>query len=75
MIPLQKVKDIIFKHNMLEKELGMKAIKDFENLQKGDVVNTASDNTILNEWLGTCPKTSLNKGIKIFVNWYKDYYK
>ena len=61
--------------NMLEKELGMEAIKDFENLQKGDVINTTSDNTIINEWLGTCPKTPLNKGIKIFVNWYKDYYK
>ena len=61
--------------NMLEKELGLEAIKDFENLQKGDVVNTSSDNSIINEWLGTCPKTSLNKGIKVFVNWYKDYYK
>ena len=59
---------------MLEKELGMEAIKDFENLQKGDVVNTISDNTIINEWLGTCPKTSLKKGVKIFVKWYKDYY-
>ena len=61
--------------NMLEKELGMEAIKDFDSLQKGDVVNTVSDNSIINEWIGTYPKTSLSVGIKKYVNWYKDYYK
>ena len=61
--------------NMLEQELGLKGIKDFESLQKGDVVNTLSDNTNINKWLGTNPKKSLKKGIKIFIDWYKDYYK
>ena len=61
--------------NMLEKELGIKAIKDFDSLKKGDVVNTQSENTNLNNWIGTVPKTSLNEGIKTFVNWYKNYYK
>ncbi len=61
--------------NMLEKELGLKGIKDFQSLQKGDVVNTLSDNTNINEWLGTHPKTSLKKGIKIFIDWYSNYYK
>ena len=32
---------------MLEKELGLEAIKDFDSLQKGDVLNTLSDNTTL----------------------------
>ena len=59
---------------MLEKELGLKAVKDFDTLQKGDVVNTLSDNSAINEWIGTYPKTSLSKGIKIFINWFKDYY-
>ena len=61
--------------NALEKELGMEAIKDFDSLQKGDVVNTISDNSILDEWIGTYPKTSLSIGIKKFVNWYINYYK
>ena len=61
--------------NMLEKELGLEAKKEFESLQKGDVVNTLSDNIILNEWIGSYPKTPLNEGIKIFINWYKNYYK
>ena len=46
-----------------------------ESLQKGDVVNTLSDNTNINEWIGAYPKTSLDEGIKKFINWYKDYYK
>ena len=59
----------------LEEELGLKGIKDFESLQKGDVVNTLSDNANINEWIGNYPKTSLDKGIKMFINWYKDYYE
>ena len=61
--------------NMLEQELGLEAKKDFDSLKKGDVVNTQSENTNLNEWVGTYPKTSLSEGIKTFVNWYKNYYQ
>ena len=61
--------------NMLEEEIGIEAIKDFDSLKKGDVVNTQSENTNLNKWIGTYPKTSLREGIKIFVNWYKNYYR
>ena len=60
--------------NTLEKELGLEAKKDFTSMQKGDVINTLSDNRLLNEWIGASPKTNLNKGIKIFIEWYKDYY-
>jgi len=60
--------------NYMEKELGIKAIKEFKNMQKGDVVNTSSDNRILEEWIGTYPKTPLNIGIKKFIDWYLEYY-
>ena len=59
--------------NFLEKELGLKAIKEFKNMQKGDIVNTLSDNTIIEEWIGTYPKTPLNIGIKKFIDWYLKY--
>ena len=61
--------------SILEKEIGIKAIKDFYQMQAGDVINTLSDNKIITEWIGNYPRTSLNKGIKSFVNWYKDFYK
>ena len=61
--------------NYIEKELGLKAIKEFKNMQKGDVVNTLSDNRILEEWIGTYPKTPLKTGTKKFIDWYLEYYK
>ena len=59
----------------LEEELGIKALKIFESMKKGDVINTLSDNTILKEWIGIYPTTSIKNGVKIFLNWYKDYYE
>jgi len=50
--------------NYIEKELGLKAIKEFKNMQKGDVVNTLSDNKTCEGWIGTYPITPLNIGIK-----------
>ena len=59
----------------MEKELGTQAIKEFKNMHKGDVVDTLSDNRILEEWIGTYPKTPLNIGIQKFIDWYLEYYK
>ena len=58
----------------LEREIGIEAKKEFLPMQQGDVVNTLSDNRLISEWIGTYPKTPLSKGIKIFVNWFKNYY-
>ena len=58
----------------LEKEFGMEAKKDLKPMQRGDVINTLADNKLLNEWIGYIPKTSLKKGVKIFADWYKDFY-
>ena len=43
-------------------------------LQKGDVENTYSDVSDLVKNFNYKPSTSVNEGIKNFVNWYKDYY-
>ena len=61
--------------NCIEKELGIRAIKEFTSIQKGDVINTLSDNRILEEWIGTYPKTPLKIGTKKFIDWYLDFYK
>jgi len=60
---------------ILESEIGIKAIKDFSPMQKGDVIDTASDTTLINDWVDFCSKTSLQEGIKKFVSWYKSFYK
>ena len=59
---------------LLESELGIKAIRNFAPLQPGDVIETFSSTESLREWTGFRPKTSLKDGIKIFAKWYKDYY-
>ena len=43
-------------------------------MQLGDVEATSSDVSLIDEWVGFKPKTSIEKGIEIFINWYKDYY-
>tara|TARA_B100000242_G_scaffold289185_1_gene258596 strand:- start:285 stop:1316 length:1032 start_codon:yes stop_codon:yes gene_type:complete len=59
----------------LENELGEKAFKSFLPMQKGDVKATESECLKLEEWIGYKPKTSIEYGIKKFVEWYKKYYK
>ncbi len=58
----------------IEKELDLKAIKKMLPIQPGDVEKTLSDSSKLYKWIKYKPTTNLNKGIKNFVGWYKNYY-
>ena len=60
--------------SILEKELGVEAIKIFKELEPGDVISTKADTNLIEKWIGYKPQTSLEKGIKLFVNWYRDFY-
>ena len=60
---------------ILENNIGIKAIKNFEEIQPGDVIATSSNTDRLNEWIGFNPKTSIEDGVENFVNWYKEYFK
>ncbi len=59
---------------VLEKELGKKAIKNFMPMQPGDVEKTHADVTELISEYGYKPDTSVEEGIRKFVEWYKKYY-
>ena len=59
---------------ILENSLGVKAIKDFQPIQPGDVIATSAQTTSLEEWIGFKPYTKIEKGIEIFSKWYKDFY-
>jgi UDP-glucuronate 4-epimerase len=59
----------------LEFELGVKAIKQFLNIQPGDVPATHADTIKLQDFINFKPKTEISKGISEFVNWYKCYYE
>ena len=59
---------------VLEKEIGIKAIKNFKEFQQGDVQSTSASIKLLQKWTGFKPYTSINEGIKKFIDWYKTYY-
>jgi len=58
----------------LEKAMGKSAEKIMMPMQPGDVVSTYADVTDLSENTGYKPSTSLESGVKKFVDWYKVYY-
>ena len=60
--------------NTLEKELDKKIKRHYMPMQKGDVVSTLSDSSLLKKITGYSPKTNYKTGIKKFINWYLDYY-
>ena len=57
----------------LEEEIGISAIKSFEDMQDGDVEVTHSSGDLMQEWINYKPKTPLKEGIHEFINWYKEY--
>ena len=59
----------------IEDTLGIKANKEFQGMQPGDVSSTSADTSSLEDWTGFKPNTSIKKGIKEFVAWYKSFYK
>ena len=61
--------------NALEKELGIKAKRNYMPMQQGDVKITLSDTTLLKKLTSYNPKTNYRAGIEKFLNWYLDYYK
>ena len=68
-----KVKLIDF-INIIEKEIGIKAIKNFLPMQMGDVHSTLADTSLLEKYINFKPQTSLEFGIKKFVEWYRSFY-
>jgi len=59
---------------VLEDCLGKKAKKRFLPLQPGDVVATYADVTDLVRDIDFKPATSIEDGVRRFVDWYRDYY-
>ena len=53
----------------------IKAIKNFGPLPPGDVIATAADTQALEDWVGFSPSTSIEEGMKSFLDWYRNYYQ
>ena len=60
---------------LIEKETGIKSIKNFMPMQPGDVTATFADVEQLKSITGYTPNTSLADGVGNFVSWFRDYYR
>ena len=60
---------------ILEKELGKEAEKNKMPIQPGDVKATSADIQKTKDLLGFDPKTTIDVGIRKFVQWYREFYK
>ena len=60
--------------HLLEENLGLEAIKEFEPMQMGDVTDTFADISLIYEWIKFKPKIPIEEGVKKFINWFKAYY-
>lgn len=58
----------------IEDTIGKEAIKQFEPIQAGDVTTTYADVEGLKNDFDYSPQTSIEQGIRRFVDWYLSYY-
>ena len=58
---------------LIEKNLNIKAIKVFKNLQPGDIKQTLADTKKIKKLTKYKPKTSIKVGVNKFVEWYLSY--
>ena len=59
----------------IEQHLGVKAIRNYMDMQQGDVPATWADASLLAKLTGYQPQTSIEEGVARFIEWYCDYYQ
>jgi UDP-glucuronate 4-epimerase len=70
-----KPENILKVVDLIEENLGVKAIKDFQPLRKGEVLKTYADITKAQKDLGFEPKTNIEGSVAKFIDWYKNEWK
>lgn len=58
----------------IEREVGRKAVRNYMDMQPGDVPATWADASLLRDLTGYTPQTNVAEGVKKFVQWYKEYF-
>ena len=67
--------ELMYFIEVLEKCLGIEAIKNHLPMQPGDVPITYADISDLTADVGFKPDTSIEVGVQRFVDWYRTYYQ
>ncbi|MEM9097705.1 MAG: NAD-dependent epimerase/dehydratase family protein [Pseudomonadota bacterium] len=58
----------------IEDALGQKAIRNYMEMQKGDVPATWANTDLLSALTGYAPQTDFREGVADFVTWFRDYH-
>ena len=59
----------------IEAAIGIPAMKNFMQIQAGDVPSTYADISLLRHLTNYVPSTKIKDGVASFVTWYRDYYQ
>jgi len=59
---------------LLERYAGKKAVIELKPMQPGDIACTYANIDNLKQLTGFTPETTIDHGLSMFVNWYKEYY-
>ena len=59
---------------IIEDVAGKKLMKNFVEMQPGEIEKTYADNAMLKKIIGYTPDTNLREGIASFIEWFKVYY-
>jgi UDP-glucuronate 4-epimerase len=59
----------------MEKAFGKTTEKELLPLQPGDVEHTYADISSLQKETGYAPAISIEQGLQLFADWYRDYYQ
>ena len=60
---------------LMEKAFGKSTEKELLPLQPGDVEHTYADISSLQNEIGYFPSTSIEQGLQLFADWYREYYR
>ena len=66
---------LLYLVELIEKELGKKANKNLVEMQLGDIPEASANIDELSHTINFTPNTSIESGVKSFINWYKEYFK
>jgi UDP-glucuronate 4-epimerase len=56
----------------IERKLGKKAVRNYLDMQPGDMRRTFADSSLLERLTGYCPSTSIEAGVSELVDWFRN---
>ncbi|MBP3193821.1 NAD-dependent epimerase [Natronogracilivirga saccharolytica] len=59
----------------IERAIGKEAVKNYMDMQPGDVPKTWADVSDLYDYIDYSPQIGIREGISNFINWYRSYYR